>query len=151
MLVNHHDIDQNISFIGKFFFLLVICSYLYWKQLSQRTSNIFVHLLLFHLIAEDFVNQIWNHYISNKFQGLLLYTTLLEKEFHQIYRNMKRKPWMIGEKIYYLIKTQTTLCIYKTRGIGSLLLINKQIMKNPMTRLKGVLSKNRPRPCNIAY
>ena len=38
----------------------------------------------------------------------------------------------------YLIRTQTRLGIYKTKGIGSLLLLNRQIVKKPMSRLKGV-------------
>ena len=40
--------------------------------------------------------------------------------------------------MYYVIKTMTRLCVYKTKAIGSLLLKNKQITKNPMSRLKGV-------------
>ena len=73
MLNNHHDMAQIISFLGKYFFSLVIRSYLYQKQLNQHTNKSLVHLLLFHLIEEDFVNQIWNYCISNRFQGLLLY------------------------------------------------------------------------------
>ena len=52
MLGSHHDINQNISFLFKFFFLLVIRSYLYWKQLSQDTSKNLVGLLLFHLMKK---------------------------------------------------------------------------------------------------
>ena len=63
---------------------------------------------------------------------------LVEKESHRIYRKMKRKRWKIGEKMYYLIRTRTRLCVYKAKGIGSLLLINKQIEKKPTSRLKGV-------------
>ena len=77
MLNNHHDIDQNISFLGKYFFSLVIRSYLYQKQLNQHTKKSLVHLLLFHLIKEEFVKQIWNYCISNKIQGLLLYNQLM--------------------------------------------------------------------------
>ena len=73
MLNNHHDIDQNISFLGKYFFSLVTHFYLYQKQLNQHTNKSLVHLLLFHLIEEDFVNQIWNYCISNRFQDLLLW------------------------------------------------------------------------------
>ena len=62
----------------------------------------------------------------------------LEKESHWTDRKMKRKRWKIGEKMFYLIRTRTRLCSYKTKGIGSLLLKNKHIVKKPMSRLKGV-------------
>ena len=65
MLNNHHDIDQNISFLGKYFFSLVIRSYLYQKQLNQYTNKSLAHLLLlFHWNEEDFANQIWLLYFK---------------------------------------------------------------------------------------
>ena len=40
MLNNHHDIGHiNISFFGKYFFLLVIRSCLYQKQLNHHTNK----------------------------------------------------------------------------------------------------------------
>ena len=39
MLINHHDIDQNISFLGKHFCLLVTHPYLYQKQLNQHKNK----------------------------------------------------------------------------------------------------------------
>ena len=39
MLNNHRSVDQNISFLGKHFFLLVIGAYLYHKQLNQHANK----------------------------------------------------------------------------------------------------------------
>ena len=60
-------------FMSWYFFSLTIRSYLYQKQLNQHTTKSLVRLLLFHLIESDFVNQVWNYWISNKLQGLLFY------------------------------------------------------------------------------
>ena len=68
------------------------------------------------------------------------FISLVEKDLFQDTSRKRDEKNALKDcrKNYYLIKTRIRLCIYKTRRITSLLLINKQIMKKPMSRLKGV-------------
>ena len=75
------------------------------------------------------------------------FISLVEKDLFQD-TSRKRIPSNFSEdekkalkdrrKMDYLMQTWTRLCIYKTRGIVSLLLIKKQIIKKARSRLKGV-------------
>ena len=80
---------------------------------------------------------------SNEFQT---FTSLVEKVFFQD-TSRKRIPSNLSQdekkalknwRKSVLLRTRTRLCLDKTKGMGSLLLINKQIVKKAMCRLKGV-------------
>ena len=96
----------------------------HWRYMQCcRINNTLLYFIKQYILLQSFNTFFYLSINSIKFLAEE------ENQSNGIYWQMKRKRWKIGEKRLY---------ICNARGIGSLLLINKHIMKKAMSRLKGV-------------
>ena len=117
---NSNEIETFISLVEKDLFqdtskqvvTLTKIQHCLWQLIILRWSN---HYGLLQKVTQMRLKHLYP-WLKRTF-----FRTLVEKGSHRIDRKMKRKRWKISEKMFYLIRTRTRLCSYKTKGIGSLL------------------------------